>query len=449
MAAMGYADWGGGPPTSTQGGRGHGTPVADLVADPDRPADVRETLTVHDDGRPRSPSTGRSPGPDAARRPAGRPRRGDRLVNDDVADGTTLHWHGVDVPNAADGVAGVTQDAVVPGEEFVYRFVAEQAGHVLVPLPPGLPRAGAAGPARRAGGRPGEPEPADVDEIVAPPPLRRPRARSTASRAPPTIDAEPGDDGPAPGRQHRQRPRDRVGAPGRRSACSPSTAPTSTQPGEVTDDAVAAARPAAGSTSASRSPRAGSGSTSRAAPVAGRRLRRRRAAADGPRRRRRPAVVRRARRPRLRRRGPRPALRLPHRPRARLPRRPTRACGGRINGQLFPDVPMYMVAEGDVVVFEIDNSSGDAHPMHLHGHHAVVLVPRRRAGHRQPVVGRLARGRGRARPTRSPFAGRQPRPLDGPLPQPAPRRGGAGRPPDVRRRHLVVPGRRRPGNQPE
>ena len=31
--------------------------------------------------------------------------------------------------------------------------------------------------------------------------------------------------------------------------------------------------------------------------------------------------------------------------------------------------------------------------MHLHGHHAVVLSPRRRRGHRQPVVGRLARRR--------------------------------------------------------
>ena len=44
-----------------------------------------------------------------------------------------------------------------------------------------------------------------------------------------------------------------------------------------------------------------------------------------------------------------------------------------INGHLFPDIPMYMVSEGDVVVFEIDNGSGDNHPMHLHGHHAVVL----------------------------------------------------------------------------
>jgi FtsP/CotA-like multicopper oxidase with cupredoxin domain len=48
--------------------------------------------------------------------------------NEDVEDGTTLHWHGLDVPNAMDGVAGVTQDAVMPGEEFVYRFVADQVG---------------------------------------------------------------------------------------------------------------------------------------------------------------------------------------------------------------------------------------------------------------------------------------------------------------------------------
>ena len=45
-----------------------------------------------------------------------------------------------------------------------------------------------------------------------------------------------------------------------------------------------------------------------------------------------------------------------------------------INGELFPDVPMYMVSEGDVVVFTIENNSDDTHPMHLHGHHAVVLA---------------------------------------------------------------------------
>jgi FtsP/CotA-like multicopper oxidase with cupredoxin domain len=44
-----------------------------------------------------------------------------------------------------------------------------------------------------------------------------------------------------------------------------------------------------------------------------------------------------------------------------------------INGHLWPDVPMYLVDEGDIVVFEIENHSGEVHPMHLHGHHAVVL----------------------------------------------------------------------------
>jgi FtsP/CotA-like multicopper oxidase with cupredoxin domain len=44
-----------------------------------------------------------------------------------------------------------------------------------------------------------------------------------------------------------------------------------------------------------------------------------------------------------------------------------------INGHLFPDVPMFLVSEGDVVVMHIENHSGDVHPMHLHGHHALVL----------------------------------------------------------------------------
>ena len=67
-----------------------------------------------------------------------------QLVNESVPDGITLHWHGVDVPNAEDGVAGVTQDAVPVGGEFTYRFVADAGRDLLVPLAPGVPRAGAA-----------------------------------------------------------------------------------------------------------------------------------------------------------------------------------------------------------------------------------------------------------------------------------------------------------------
>jgi FtsP/CotA-like multicopper oxidase with cupredoxin domain len=34
---------------------------------------------------------------------------------------------------------------------------------------------------------------------------------------------------------------------------------------------------------------------------------------------------------------------------------------------------MFAVEEGDVAVFRIHNDTGESHPMHLHGHHAVVL----------------------------------------------------------------------------
>ncbi|WP_405141343.1 multicopper oxidase family protein [Sphaerisporangium sp. NBC_01403] len=51
-----------------------------------------------------------------------------RLRNADVTSGVTLHWHGYDVPSGEDGVPGLTQDAVMPGQEFLYRFRATQVG---------------------------------------------------------------------------------------------------------------------------------------------------------------------------------------------------------------------------------------------------------------------------------------------------------------------------------
>jgi FtsP/CotA-like multicopper oxidase with cupredoxin domain len=50
------------------------------------------------------------------------------LKNKDIEDGVTIHWHGYNVPNAEDGVAGVTQDSVLPGGTHVYRFQAKQVG---------------------------------------------------------------------------------------------------------------------------------------------------------------------------------------------------------------------------------------------------------------------------------------------------------------------------------
>lgn len=41
---------------------------------------------------------------------------------------TTVHWHGVRVPNAMDGVPGVTQDPVQPGGTFLYEFTPKDAG---------------------------------------------------------------------------------------------------------------------------------------------------------------------------------------------------------------------------------------------------------------------------------------------------------------------------------
>jgi len=49
------------------------------------------------------------------------------LVNR-LAQPTTIHWHGIRVPNDMDGVPGVTQDATMPGELFPYSFVCADAG---------------------------------------------------------------------------------------------------------------------------------------------------------------------------------------------------------------------------------------------------------------------------------------------------------------------------------
>ncbi len=63
--------------------------------------------------------------------PALRVREGERVrvrLRNELAEPTTIHWHGVDVPNGMDGVPGVTQAPVAPGAEFVYEFEARPAG---------------------------------------------------------------------------------------------------------------------------------------------------------------------------------------------------------------------------------------------------------------------------------------------------------------------------------
>ncbi|MGF1631349.1 MAG: multicopper oxidase family protein [Kiloniellaceae bacterium] len=50
-----------------------------------------------------------------------------RLVNK-LPQPTTLHWHGIRIDNAMDGVPHLTQHAVAPGESFDYRFTVPDAG---------------------------------------------------------------------------------------------------------------------------------------------------------------------------------------------------------------------------------------------------------------------------------------------------------------------------------
>lgn len=60
-----------------------------------------------------------------------RARKGDtvrvRLINE-LPEPTSIHWHGIRIANAMDGVAGLTQDAVEPGGSFDYEFIAPDAG---------------------------------------------------------------------------------------------------------------------------------------------------------------------------------------------------------------------------------------------------------------------------------------------------------------------------------
>lgn len=63
--------------------------------------------------------------------PTIRMRLGDTLrvkFTNSIPQATTIHWHGVRVPNAMDGVPGVTQPAIEPGASFVYEFTPKDAG---------------------------------------------------------------------------------------------------------------------------------------------------------------------------------------------------------------------------------------------------------------------------------------------------------------------------------
>ncbi|HJT12075.1 MAG TPA: multicopper oxidase domain-containing protein, partial [Dongiaceae bacterium] len=45
-----------------------------------------------------------------------------------VTEHTTIHWHGIRLPNAMDGVPYMTQPPVEPGQSFAYEFTPPDAG---------------------------------------------------------------------------------------------------------------------------------------------------------------------------------------------------------------------------------------------------------------------------------------------------------------------------------
>lgn len=60
--------------------------------------------------------------------------QGDRVrifVTNRLAASTTVHWHGVIVPSGMDGVGGLSQRPIPPGETFVYEFTLRQHGTLM------------------------------------------------------------------------------------------------------------------------------------------------------------------------------------------------------------------------------------------------------------------------------------------------------------------------------
>ncbi len=132
-------DEGGGAPTLLSGGhamhRNHssGVEVAALTGDVSAPADIKfELVAQHKEIALASGATIDAWTYNGQLAPELRVRQGDmvevKLVNQDIDKGVTIHWHGYNVPNAMDGVPGMTQNVVKPGQSFTYKFRAKQAG---------------------------------------------------------------------------------------------------------------------------------------------------------------------------------------------------------------------------------------------------------------------------------------------------------------------------------
>jgi FtsP/CotA-like multicopper oxidase with cupredoxin domain len=371
---MGVLDTGGGPAPAHHG---EGTSVADLTGPRSGAADVAVTLTARQevfalasgeevDGYTLNDT---SPGPTI------RATEGDlievTLVNESVADGITLHWHGVDIPNAEDGVAGVTQDAVSPGSQYVYRFQVEEPGSYWYhshqvsheQVMQGLFGALVIAP------REGRPE-RDVVAAVHTYDGRRTVSGHTGVH---WVDAAAGDE-VAVRVVNTDSGSLRISVTGAPYRVEALDARDINEPTDVTDEAVLLAAGGRADVAVTVPP---DGSPVRidfgagAALVIGPEGATEPLAAEieptldflsyGA-----PAPI-----------GFDPEL-ADRRFEMRIGRRPGFLDGRpglwwTTNGRQFPDVPMYHVREGDIAVMTISNASGEVHPMHLHGHHVVVL----------------------------------------------------------------------------
>ncbi|HEY6594631.1 MAG TPA: multicopper oxidase family protein [Asanoa sp.] len=373
---LGYAEGGGDPTT----GHAHGGLSIATLTGPDSRPDVAVTLIAREESYALASGervTGytvnhTSPGP-LVRATVGQLVEV-TLVNDDVSDGVSLHWHGVDVPNAEDGVAGVTQDAVAPGGSHVYRFRAEQPGTYWYhshqaseeQVMGGLYGALVVDPRQPAAGQ---------NDVVVPVHTYAGRRAAAGRTGTQRIVATPGD-------QVRLRLIDTDSAPLRATVTGTPYRVVAVDgrdlngPTDVTDPAVVVAaggRVDLGVTVPTDGKAVrldlGAGSAVLVGPPS--------AADPGPRESAATLDL-------LSYGTPRPtelvtAAQHPDRTfELSVGRRPAFVDGRpglfwTMNGHTFPDVPMFMVRYGDVVVMTVKSSSSQPHPMHLHGHHALVL----------------------------------------------------------------------------
>jgi FtsP/CotA-like multicopper oxidase with cupredoxin domain len=97
----------------------HGVKVFHLVAEPVK-REFAPGMVVNAWGY-----NGQSPGPTIEAVEGDRVRI---LVTNHLPEDTSVHWHGVLLPNGMDGVQGLNQPHIKPGETYAYEFTLRQSG---------------------------------------------------------------------------------------------------------------------------------------------------------------------------------------------------------------------------------------------------------------------------------------------------------------------------------